>query len=272
MYMYDNTMAIGVETIYIRLNDFWNGRCPYCGAEVEELYPASGHLFRNMDKWINAVTYWYMCTNPSCPNQEAFKAPQPYVLPYKKFGQDVWLFTCLEWERFKTTPKEISERLLYAGVMISDDVVAEILDTYKLLKEGKTDEETVKIVKEQGCIIIGCDGTPTETGRPSLWIFYYVISGRMLHVELLVHADHDTLLHIFQSIREKYGVTVAGFLSDHQPSIVTACKEFDPKLPYQFCQFHFLRNHWAFIEEKATHLNKELQMVVNPHSADCRSP
>jgi hypothetical protein len=213
-----------------------------------------------------------MCTNPSCPNQEAFKAPQPYVLPYKKFGQDVWLFTCLEWERFKTTPKEISERLLYAGVMISDDVVAEILDTYKLLKEGKTDEETVKIVKEQGCIIIGCDGTPTETGRPSLWIFYYVISGRMLHVELLVHADHDTLLHIFQSIREKYGVTVAGFLSDHQPSIVTACKEFDPKLPYQFCQFHFLRNHWAFIEEKATHLNKELQMVVNPHSADCRSP
>lgn len=263
IYMHDTTRAIGVQTIYIRLNDFWNGRCPYCDAEVEELYPDAGHLFRSIDKWINMVTYWFKCTNPSCTGPGTFKAPQPYVLPYKKFGQDVWLFVCLEWERFKTTPEEISQRLLYLGVLISEDVVAEILDTYKLLKEGKLDQETVDIITEQGRIIIGCDGTPTETGKPSLWTFYDVISGRMLHVEFLKHADHDVLLRIFRSIQEKYGVPVKGFLSDHQPSIVNACKEFDPTLPHQFCQYHFLRNHWSFIEEKDRHLNKELQILVN---------
>jgi hypothetical protein len=261
--MHDTTKAIGVETIYIRLNDFWNGRCPYCDAEVEELYPDAGHLFRNIDKWINMVTYWFKCTNSACTGPGTFKAPQPYVLPYKKFGQDVWLFVCLEWERFKTTPKEISQRLYYLGVLISDDVVAEILDTYKLLKEGSVDQETMDVVNTQGGIIIGCDGTPTETGKPSLWTFYDVISGRMLHVEFLKHADHETLLRIFRSIQEKYGVPVKGFLSDHQPSIVNACMEFDPSLPHQFCHYHFLRNHWAFIEEKDRHLNKELQILVH---------
>ena len=51
-----------METLYIRLNDFWNGLCPYCGLAVEELYPDAGHIFRSVDKWINAVTYWYECT------------------------------------------------------------------------------------------------------------------------------------------------------------------------------------------------------------------
>ena len=167
--MHDTTMAIGVETLYIRLNDFWNGLCPYCGLAVEELYPDAGHIFRSVDKWINAVTYWYECTNPSCSGPGRFKASQPYVLPYKKFGQDVWLFTCLEWERFKTIPKEISKRLSFQGVLISEEVVADMLDTYKLLKEGKIDEKTAELIKNQGRIIIGCDGTPTETGKPSLW-------------------------------------------------------------------------------------------------------
>jgi hypothetical protein len=169
----------------------------------------------------------------------------------------------MEWEEFKSSPNEIKKRMLLHGVMISDDLIADILDAYKLLREGHIDEETLEIVKKQGRIIIGCDGTPSETGKPSFWTFYDVISGRILYAGLLEHADAETLLRIFRAIKEKYGVPVAGFLSDHQSSIVNACEVFDPSLPHQTCQFHFLRNHWMFIEAVDTHLNKELRVVVN---------
>jgi len=261
--MYDNTNALGFDTLYNHAADFLDGLCPHCKEPVTELYPDNGHSFRSMDKWILLVTWWCECTNPLCPGPGRFKASQPYVLPGKKFGQDVWVAICMEWEAFKATPKEITKRMRFRGVMISDDLVADILDSYKLLKEGRVDKETLKIIKKQGRIIIGCDGTPSETGKPSFWTFYDVISGRIIHAELLEHADAETLLHIFKSIKEIYGVPVVGFLSDHQPSIMKACEEFDPSLPHQTCHFHFLRNQWMFIEAVDTHLNKELRMTVN---------
>jgi hypothetical protein len=261
--MYDTINALGFETLYNHAANFSKGLCPYCNEPVKELYPDNGHSFRTMDKWILLVNWWCECTNPLCPGPGRFKASQPYVLAGKKFGQDVWIAVCMEWEAFKSSPKEIKKRMRLHGVMISDDVIADILDAYKLLKEGHVDEETRRIAQKQGRIIIGCDGTPSETGKPSFWTFYDVISGRILHAELLEHADNETLLRIFRSIKEKYGVPVVGFLSDHQPSIMKACEEFDPSLPHQTCHFHFLRNHWMFIEAVDTHLNKELRVAVN---------
>lgn len=261
--MYDTTKALGFETWYIHATDFLGGLCPYCHAPVEEIYPDNGHSFRMMDKWVHMVTWWCECKNPSCNGPRRFKASQPFVLPYKKFGQDVWIFICSEWEWFKSSPREISQRLLRHGVVISDDLVANILDTYQLLKEGKIDEETSQVIKKQGRIIIGCDGTPTETECAAFWTFYDVISGRILHVELLEHAGSDDLLRIFRTIQENAGVPVVGFLSDHQPSIVNACKEFDPTLPHQTCHYHFLNNHWRFIEAKDQNLHKELRKTVN---------
>lgn len=264
--MHDNTKAIGFTTIYVRLDDFLDGLCLYCGSEVEELYPSSGHSFQTLKGWTNMVVYWYECTNPECRGHGKagrFKAPQPYVLPYKKFGLDVWRFIILEWERFKTNPGQISERLAYEGAFISEEQVQEILDEYMLLKNEMINEETAKIVREQGFIIIGCDGTPTEGGKDTFWTFYDVASGRLLYATLLDSADHKTLLEIFRSIEAKYGVEVKGFLSDHQVSIDLACKAFNLDLPHQTCHFHFLQNHWDFIENKDTHLNKLLQKVVN---------
>jgi hypothetical protein len=261
--MYNTTKALGYETWYIHASDFLNGLCPHCNEPVEEIYADNGHSFRMMDKWVHMVTWWCECKNPSCLGPRRYKAPQPYVLPYKKFGQDVWIFICSEWEWFKSSPKEISQRLLRYGVTMSDDTVAGILDEYRLLREGKIDEETSNIIKNQGRVIIGCDGTPTDTDSASFWTFYDVISGRILHVELLVFAGREDLLRIFQTIKEKYGVPVVGFLSDHQPSIVNACMEFDPLIPHQTCHYHFLNNHWRFIEAKDQNLHKELRKVVN---------
>jgi hypothetical protein len=90
-------------------------------------------------------------------------------------------------EAFKATPKEITKRMRFRGVMISDDLVADILDAYKLLKEGRVDEETLKKIKKQGRIIIGCDGTPSETGKPSFWTFYDVA----VRFRVVIHrSDH----------------------------------------------------------------------------------
>ncbi len=261
--MYGTTKMIGFETWYLHSTDFLDGLCPYCNTPVQELYPDNGHSFRMMDKWVHMVTWWCECKNPSCDGPHRFKVPQPYVLPYKKFGKDVWIFICSEWEWFKSSPKEISRRLLRHSVIMSGDLVAEILDAYRLLKEGKIEKETSRIIAEQGHVIIGLDGTPTETESAAFWTFYDVISGRILHAELLEPAGSDDLIRIFRAIQERYGVPVLGFLSDHQKSIVNACKEFDPALPHQTCHYHYLDNHWRFIEAKDQNLHKELRKAVN---------
>lgn len=144
--MYDSTLAFGFETIYVHLKDYGTGFCPYCGSEVIEIYPDSGHTFVTLRGWKNLITFYYQCTNPNCTLGEKFKASQPYVLPYKKFGQDVWLNICFEWEKFKTTPNEIKERLANQGVYISEDTIAGILQDYKMLKHGHTDKRTREII------------------------------------------------------------------------------------------------------------------------------
>ena len=228
-------MMMGFETWYIHAADHLNGLCPYCNMPVEELYPDNGHSFRMMDKWVHMITWWCECKNPSCHGPHRFKIPQPYVLPYKKFGKDVWIFICSEWEQFKSSPREIRERLLLQGVMMSIDLIADILDEYRLLCEGKIDEETKKIIAKQNRVIIGFDGTPTETNRAAFWIFYDVISGRILHAELLEHAGREELTRIIKLIKEMVGVDIAGFLSDHQPSRIPLC--YIPELHYLFRQF-----------------------------------
>ena len=261
--MYDTTKALGHKTVYVRLRDYGCGRCPFCGFEVEEKYPSSGHSFQSLDGWMNVITYWYQCNNSKCPSGGRFKAPQPYVLPYKKFGLDVWLFACQEWERFKTSPEEISERLEYKGVYISDDTIQEIIESYVLLKDTHINELTLEAVQKQGFAIVGCDGTPTESGDHALWTFYDVISGRMLYAAYLAHADWRTLRDIFKDIRQNYHVPIKAFLSDHQGSIVKACRNYDPSIPHQTCHYHFLRNHWNYIEEKDRNMNKKLRKMVN---------
>lgn len=270
--MYNSTDCLGTQTIYVRLRDLGFGFCPFCKMEVKELYPDSGHSYFALDGWKNQITYWYECTNPKCPSGGKFKAPQPYVLPYKKFGQDVWIFVCEEWERFKSNPEEISRRLGYKGICICEDVVSHILEDYKLLKNEGINKKTYDVVQKQGRIIVGCDGTPTESGSATLWTFYDVLSGRMLDVAYLLHADHKTLCKIFHKIHDAYGVPIACFLSDHQPSIFKASKLFDPDIPHQTCHYHFLRNQWVFLEDKDIHMNKELRKMVNGLSINKSEP
>lgn len=262
--MYDSPQALGFETIYVRLIDFCEGACPFCGStEVIELYPDAGHSFLTMKGWLNLIDYWFECCNPDCTGPHRFKAPHPYVLPYKKLGRDIWGFICKESERYRSDVPQIRLRLHDVGVELSEDTIRTILDEYRLLKEDRIDEKTLKVVRAQAKMIIGTDGTPTEQGQPSLWTFYDVLSGRLLYAEYLLHADAETLCKIFHKVASKYEVPVVGFLSDHQPSIVNACKLYNPDLPHQTCHYHFLRNLWDFIEIKDTHMNGELRATVN---------
>jgi hypothetical protein len=262
--MYDSTAALGFETIYVHLDDFCENRCPFCGSDkVIELYPDSGHTFQSKNGWKNLITYWCECLNPDCPGPNKFKAPHPYVLPYKKFGLDVWEFICHEVEKWNTPPQQLKERLEDVGVLMSTDTVADVIQTYKLLRENKADDQTRAKISAQGRIIVGCDGTPGGPGNPTFWIFYDVISGYLLYTAFLEHANDETLYDIFQRIAIMYEVPITGFLSDHQPSINNACYLYDPTLPHQTCHYHYLRNQWTFIETIDTHLNQELREIVN---------
>lgn len=262
--MYDSPKALGVQTIYVRIGDFGPKKCPYCGStDIVEKYPSSGHSFLSMNGWKNVIQYWFECLNPDCSGPEQFKAPQPYVLPYKKFGNDVWAFICREVDRYKSGVSEIKLRLFDLGVDIDEDTIGSIVKEYQLLKSGKIDETTMAIIKKQNRIIIGVDGTPIATGESALWTFYDVISGRLLYADYLLHANEETLIKIFEKIYKNFNVPVDAFLSDHQISIVNACHTFNKDIPHQTCHYHYLRNHWVYLDTIDTHLNTELRSMVN---------
>jgi hypothetical protein len=63
-------------------------------------------------------------------------------------------------------------------------------------------------------------------------------------------------------VKKACPVTIAGIVSDGQHTIRQAVTKVFPKVPYQLCQFHFLREAAKPIYEADRHAKKELKKKV----------
>ena len=241
-----------------------NKQCILCNSKVKFKYPGKKRWITDFDTKFSEIRYYYQCLNPKCYNFTHSFNPSPnYCLPNKHYSSSVWKWIAREAKVFHSKTSQIVSRISEDfNVTISEGTIRNVIDEVDVYLEHKIDENTRKIVQEQGHILLSMDGQKPEDGKDALWLFVDLISNRVLDIQILSSADHLTLHHCVDQILKKYQTSLVGLLSDKQGSIVKMHDTFYSNIPHQYCQFHFLQNIWNFIEVKDSAMQKALSKVI----------
>jgi len=207
-----------------------------------------------------------------CPNLKCVAHKKPYrsetegsfALPRHEFGLDVIaLIGHLRYREHRSVP-EIRTHLVSRKVAISERTVTNLLDRYdELLAVVLADDARLrKILKSQGKVILALDGMQPDVGHEVLWVIRECLSGEILLAKSLLSARQQDLAALLTQVRDACPVPILGIVSDGQHSIRKAVGEVFPEVPYQLCQFHYLREAARPIDEADRHAKKELKKKV----------
>ena len=254
-----------IKSNYITYPEELNHKCIVCGCQVEFCYPSGGHTYAGFFDKSKEIRKFYRCTNPECDLFNKPLNPTPLnVLPFKRYSLAVWKWIAKEAKIYGQKPVQICERIQGEfGVEISEGTIRNYINEIDEYLSNQIDKKTLEIVSNQGEVILALDGQKPDDKGAALWLFVDLLSNRVLKICLLNSADHLTLHSKVEQILNAYGVKLKALVSDKQNSIVKMRDKFYPKVPHQYCQFHFLQNLWNHIEVKDGNLHKKLKIVVN---------
>ena len=186
------------------------------------------------------------------------------ALPRHEFGLDgIALLGRLRYREHRSVP-EIRVHWVGRGVAVSERAVTNLLERYdELLAIVLADDRRLKkVLANQGRVILAIDGLQPDVGHEVLWVIRDCLSGEILLAKSLLSARQQDLGELLGSVRAACPVPVAGVISDGQHSIRKAVAEVFPGVPYQLCQFHYLREAGRPIDEADRHAKKELKKSV----------
>lgn len=244
------TQSEDYETRRIKWPKWLPQKCPFCGAKIQHLYADNGKKVHTLNGIIYQIITYYECTNIQCISlQKPFNPNMRFDYGSREYGADVFRFIAEEFLLYDTPIKNIYKKLVKKyHLKISDRTVARICDDILNLKSYQIDENTKAILQEHPFVLLGFDGQDPGKDGKALWLFMDVLTGRVLHTVILDFVDFNKLHDIIDQILAKYNISVIGFVSDKQNTIVKCCNTFYPNIPHQFCQYHFLRNTWNHLE------------------------
>src|SRR5450755_2022049 len=207
------------------------------------------------------------CRNAEC---ELYHVPYraeeegAWALPHGEFGLDIiTVIGQLRYGEHRSIP-EIHQRLRQRGVSIAQRTVTDLLERYEeLVALHLADEERLlELLKQQGCLILAIDGLQPDVGHEVLWVLRDCLSGEVLLAKSLLSGRQQDLAALLSQVKDKLTVPIAGVVSDGQHSIRKAVAKALPGVPYQLCQFHYLREAARPLYEADRHAKKELKKRV----------
>ena len=207
------------------------------------------------------------CRTADCAGYKKPYRPEAegsFALPRHEFGLDVVaLIGRLRYAEHRSVP-EIRARLVGRKVAVSERTVTNLLDRYdELLATSLTDDGRLKgVLAAQGKVILAIDGLQPDVGHEVLWVIRDVLSGEILKARSLLSARNQDLAGLLSAVKAACGVPVAGVISDGQHSIRKAVAKALPGVPYQLCQFHYLREAAKPIYEADRHAKVGLKKKV----------
>jgi Transposase, Mutator family len=207
------------------------------------------------------------CRNEQCPNVRTPYRPEAegrFALPRHEFGFDVLaLVGQLRYREHRSIP-EIHSHLVGRGVAVAERTVLNLLDRYdELLAVVLTDDRRLRMVlTDQQRVILGIDGLQPDVGHEVLWVVRDCLSGEILSAKAMLSARRQDLIRWLEEVKKACPVRVAGIVSDGQHTIRQAVGAVFPGVPYQLCQFHYLREAARPIYEADRHAKKELKKKV----------
>lgn len=207
------------------------------------------------------------CRNSQCPQVRKPYRPEAegrFALPHHEFGFDVIAQVGqLRYREHRSIP-EIRTRLIARGLLIAERTVLNLLDRYdELLAVTLTDDRRLRtVLASQKRVILGIDGLQPDIGHEVLWVVRDCLSGEIIAAKSMLSARRKDLIGWLQEIKDACPVTIAGIVSDGQHAIRQAVASVFPDVPYQLCQFHYLREAARPIYEADRSAKKELKKRV----------
>lgn len=240
--------------------------CPHCGGLIRADYAN-----RRTVHTLAGVTRLNL-TIRRCHHTDCVASKRPYrpeaegavALPRHEFGLDVIaLIGRLRYAEHRSVP-EIRGHLVGRGVSFSERTVTNLLDRYdELLAVALTDDRRLRtLLAGQGRVVLAIDGLQPDVGHEVLWVIRDCLSGEVLLAKSLLSARRADLAELLAKVRDALPVPVAGVVSDGQHPIRWAVAKELPGVPYQLCQFHYLREAARPIFEADRNAKKLLKKRV----------
>lgn len=240
--------------------------CPHCGRAMTADYAnrRTVHTLAGVTRLNLTIR---RCHHPACVAHNKPYRPEvegSVALPRHEFGLDVIaLIGRLRYVEHRSVP-EIRTHLIGRGVSVSERAVTNLLDRYdELLAVALADDRRLKkVLAGQGKVILGVDGLQPDVGHEVLWVVRDCLSGEVLLARSLLSARQDDLAALLSAVKAGCPVPIAGIVSDGQHPIRKAVARVFPGVPYQLCQFHYLREAARPIYDADRHAKKELKKKV----------
>lgn len=239
--------------------------CSYCNSKLRRSHTAWNKKIATLDGTIHAWSVAYACENPDCLHTGiTYKSAEAEMLSMKhsSYGYDV-----LAWVgelRFKQhrTVKEISDALNERGIPTSERHAQNLYERYQTLLAASLDDHVCKALAEtilqNGGIILSMDGIQPEKGNETLYVVREVFSGTVLAAKNMKSGTATELQTLIEPIIE-LGHPIVGIVSDGQKSIRLAFEALLPDVPYQYCQYHYLKDIAKPIVDADRKLKMELK-------------
>lgn len=222
--------------------------CPHCGAKLKRHHTAWKKNIITLNGVIQAWSMAYICSATDCPYPKAYyKSAEAELLCMKHTSYGFDVLALVGQLRFKQhmTIAEITEELSKRGVTTSERNAQRLYERYLVLLRASVTEhvkQTLKLIAEEhGGIMISMDGVQPEKGNETLYVIREVFSGTILAAQNLKSGSAEELKKLILPVIE-FGFPIIGIVTDGQQSIRNAMESLLPDVPYQYCQYHYLKD------------------------------
>lgn len=235
-----------------------NPICKECKWRMQYRYHGNPRTLITEDSKIQIVQSYYKCRNEECGNEKQIVAKHPDILYKKKYSKQV--FTKVIFLRYN---KNYSvNQIIDLNPYLNKDICYEIFNSYRAVRRAGSDSRISELYEKGTKISVSIDGMEPEKGQPSLYTVRDTKNDTLLAGDFIENASADNLYHLVSSIETKYGLIIAGMLSDKQRSIIAMHDKYYLNVPHQYCTVHFMKNVTIELRDADKSLQKNLRSEV----------
>jgi len=238
--------------------------CPHCGTKLKRHHTAWKKNIITLNGVIQAWNMAYHCPNSECAYSKTYYKSveaDSLCMKHTSYGFDV--LALVGQLRFKhhMTIAEITEELNRRGIATSERNSQRLYERYLTLLRASVTDHVKKlleqVVQDHGGIMISMDGVQPEKGNETLYVIREIFSGTILAAQNLKSGSAEELKKLITPII-KLGFPIIGIVTDGQQSIRIAMESLLPDVPYQYCQYHYLKD----IAKPVVELDRKLKTGI----------
>ncbi len=256
------------KTIEPTIFEAEKGKCHHCGKNLV--------IVQHRERWVETFdeVMYIISKDRGCKNKEC-----PYYLMYYRrpieelkivlnnqtFGFDIITYIGESYLQGHKSLPEIHKILEKEfGIDICEKTVSNLYQSYLALCNciDADGERLQEKLRKQGAIILEVDGVQFDDRNPVLYILKDIISGEILYGKRTILRGQDDLIPILEKVKE-LDVPILGIVTDKEQGLVPAIKRVFPGVPYQWCQYHYLKNLAIPIEDDLKELGGEIRNVLS---------